>query len=90
MVVLGSYASAIDGLSFVVPEDVEDAARSQCLQRAVNRREPYPLAVGAKPIVDLLSGEERVGVAQRVQDRNALRRLTTRGVEGGRGHLAAS
>jgi hypothetical protein len=89
MVVIGSDAPAINGLTIVVPEDVQNADRGQRLQRAINGRKANPRAVGAQPVVDLLSGEKRVGCAERVQDRDALGRGTKRRLEG-RGHLGCA
>ena len=92
MVVIIGGAAPVDGLSFVVSEDIDGSALCERLQRPVDGCEPHSLARGAHQIVDLLSSEKRVGGAEGVHDGDALWRRAERRFKGcvGNGSLLYS
>ena len=90
MVVIIGGAAPVDGLSFVVSEDIDGSAFCERLQRPVDGGKAHSLARGAHQIVDLLSSEKGVGGAEGVHDGDALRRRAERRFEGGVGNGSLS
>lgn len=56
VMVMSFAAEAVAGLAGMVAERIDRAARAECRERPVDRRETDPLALGGEGRVDLLRG----------------------------------